>query len=247
MQPISYAAADLPVRAEITAAHNRFWQRLALPGCWFTGSERVAIAAEVRKARDCALCRQRKAALSPMHVDGAHDNTGQLRDVVVEAVHRITTDSGRLTRSWFDSLLKQGLTEGEYVEIIGTVGATLEIDTFCLGIGVGDHPLPAPESGEPSRYRPPLTENQTAWVAMLPAGKAGGAEADLWEGERVLNVERALSLVPDEVRTMNDISAAHYVPIDQFMDFTGSPHGTLSRVQIELVAARVSALNGCFY
>lgn len=247
MTSISYSASNLPVRDDITAAHNRFWQRLAQPGTWFTGSQRVAIAAEVRNAHDCALCRRRKDALSPAHVEGTHDTCGELRDVVVEAAHRIATDSGRLTRNWFDQLIADGLSEGEYVEIIGTVGVMMEIDTFCVGIGVPNNELPEDLPGEPSHYRPPVTESDTAWVSMLPAGKATGAESDLWQRSQVANVERALSLVPDEVRTMNDISSAHYVALDQFMDFAGSPRGTLSRVQIELVAARVSALNGCFY
>ncbi|MDZ7824933.1 MAG: hypothetical protein U5R48_01520 [Gammaproteobacteria bacterium] len=57
---------------------------------------------------------------------------------------------------------------------------------------------------------------------------------------------RACSLVPDEVRTLLDTSDVHYVPIGD-VSRTGVDGRALSRDQIELLAARVSALNQCFY
>ena len=53
MYDIAYSAALVPVHDAFAAAHTRFWRRLASPGAWWTGSERVAIAAEVRHARHC--------------------------------------------------------------------------------------------------------------------------------------------------------------------------------------------------
>ena len=44
MPDISYSAALVPVRDDFAAAHTRFWKRLASPGAWWTGAERVAIA-----------------------------------------------------------------------------------------------------------------------------------------------------------------------------------------------------------
>ena len=73
MATISYAAASTPVRADLVEAHQKLWQKLAEPGTWWTGAERVAIAAEVRKAWTCTLCTDRKSALSPSAVDGEHD------------------------------------------------------------------------------------------------------------------------------------------------------------------------------
>ena len=55
MTQISYAAATVPVRADLTAAHEHLWQNLAEPGTWWTGAERVAIAADVRAAWTCGL------------------------------------------------------------------------------------------------------------------------------------------------------------------------------------------------
>ena len=55
---------------------------------------------------------------------------------------------------------------------------------------------------------------------------------------------RALSLVPDEVRTLYDLSAAHYPMV---RCATQCLTGVLNRMQIELIAGRVSALRQCFY
>ena len=60
------------------------------------------------------------------------------------------------------------------------------------------------------------------------------------------NIMRALSLVPDEVRALRRLSHAHYVPNGKLQDAAYDGR-ELDRVQMELVAARVSALNECFY
>ena len=81
---------------------------------------------------------------------------------------------------------------------------------------------------------------------MVAADNAGTPEADLWPAGRIGNVIRALSLVPDEVRTLCDLSAVHYLPDDRVRDPEAS-QGSLTRPQAELIAAKVSALNECFY
>jgi hypothetical protein len=169
-----------------------------------------------------------------------------LPDAAVEAIHRVVTDPGRLSRKWCKDLLTAGLSAEQYVEIIGTLVAMVSIDSFCRGIGVPLHPLPKPQPGAPSYYRPPGAIQEDAWVPMIPVDRATGAEADLYGGQAVGNVVRALSLVPDEVRTLYDLSAAHYLPMGQVRDPSASA-GALNRMQIELIAGRVSALRQCFY
>ncbi len=115
MGQISYAAAAVAVRPDLVAAQERAWHGLAGAGDWWTGAERVAIAGEVRAAWGCALCRERKAALSPAAVAGAHEAMPALPAVAIDAIHRITTDPGRLTRAWFDGLLAGGLSDAAYV------------------------------------------------------------------------------------------------------------------------------------
>ena len=166
MVDVSYATALCPVRTDIAEAHSLFWQKLAEPGTWWTGAERVAIAAEVRQARHCQLCRERKAALSPAAVQGAHDTGGMLPETVVEMIHRITTDPGRLSKPWYDDLLARGLSDTHYVEALGVIGRTVSVDSFCRALGLPVHPLPAPVAGEPSRRRPAEAQLDGAWVPI---------------------------------------------------------------------------------
>ncbi len=246
MANISYATAPVPVREDLPAVHRRAWQRLAQAGNWWTGAERVAIAAEVRNAWQCPLCKARKAALSPYTIAGTHECVSKLSKAAIDVIHRVVTDSGRLTEAWFEKTMASGeITDAQYVEIIDVVVAVVSIDSFCRGIGVPLHSLPEPEAGEPSRYRPATAQLEAAWVPMIPVEGVIGAEADLWDTGRVGNVIRALSLVPDAVRQLRDLSTAHYVPRDRLMDFTWGR--SLSRAQMEQIAGRVSALRGCFY
>lgn len=245
---IAYDSGPVPVREDLTAAHRRAWQRLSAPGTWWTGEERVALAREVRRAASCALCAARKAALSPSAAPGEHAPASPLDAAAVEAVHRIATDPARLSRGWREGLREGGLDDGRYVELIGIVGTVVSIDSFCRALGVPLHPLPTPQPGAPSRYRPPQARMEGAWVPMIPAWGARGAEADLWRRGVTGNVIRALSLVPDEVRTLADLSAAHYLPADRIPDPRADREDlSLSRAQMELLAARVSALRECFY
>ncbi len=247
MSEVSYSHAPVPVREDLPAAHRRAWRRLAEAGSWWTGSERVAIAAEVRSAARCGLCAERKAALSPYAIAGEHASVGALPPHVLDAVHRITTDPGRLTRKWFDALMASGLADGPYVEAVGIITTVVSIDSFCRGLGLPPHPLPEPAPGAPSRYRPPSARHEGAWVPTIPSRAATGAEADLYRGfpGPVPNVIRALSLVPDAVRTLKDLGAAHYLPPADMIDLTRGR--SIDRAQMELIAGRVSALRECFY
>jgi hypothetical protein len=234
------------VAEEMAAAHSRFWLRLASAGAWWTGPERVAIAREVRGAHGCALCRRRKLSLSPYYETGEHDRASDLPEVAVDAVHRLVTDASRLKREWFEQAMASGLTAERYVELLGTVVALLSIDSFCLALGVSEHPLPEPLGGEPSRYRPASARMEEAWVSLVPEDNAGTPEADLWPAGPIGWVIRAMSLAPDEVRTLADLSAVHYLAMEDVPNPRAS-RGQLTRPQMELVAGRVSALNGCFY
>src|SRR5207244_248074 len=107
-------------------------------------------------------------------------------------------------------------------------------------------PLPTPLAGEPSRHRPAGAQDGGAWVPIIDPADASGPEADLYGGgDFVPNIVRAMSLVPDEVRVLRRSTDAHYVPVAQIPDPTY--HRALARPQMELIAARVSALNQCFY
>ena len=241
------------VRDDLVAAQARYWRRLGRPGANWCGAERVAIAREMRHATGCGFCRRLRESLSPHALIGEHDvhpqNAGLLPAPAVDAVHRIVNDASRLTRRWYERTLSEGLSDARYVELVGTVVSVMSIDSFCRAMGVPLHPLPEPVPGDASGYRPSTAAHDGgSWVPMVPFDNSGTPEADLWPPNRTGNVIRALSLAPDEVRTLHDLGGAHYIDHGLVRDPSASRDGgALSRAQIELVAGRVSMLNDCFY
>lgn len=241
----------LSLRPDLVAAQQVAWGALGEPGTWWTGAERVALAAETRRAEVCQLCAERKQALSPKAVAGSHAATDLLPAAAVEAVHRIRTDPARLSAGWVEELLATGqsaepLSDGAYVELVSVVATVVLVDTFAQGLGQARRPLPLPQPGEPSRHRPAAARPDGAYVPMIPRGENSGPEADLYPQGFVPNVMRAMSLVPDAVRGFFALHGAHYVDVAGVADPSISGRA-ISRPQIELIAARVSALNECFY
>ncbi len=162
---LSYAHAPVPGFAE---SHQRFWDRLARPGTGWTGAQRVAIAHEARASVRCDQCRARRVALSPHIVAGRHTAVSDLPDAAVEVTHAVMHDAGRLTRRWYEAQLDEGLSDGQYVEIVRTGVALVSIDRFCRAVAVPEQPLPAPLPGAPTRYRPAsaVLRLEEAWVPM---------------------------------------------------------------------------------
>lgn len=243
---ISYAAAPATVRDDLVAAHRRAWHRLAAPGTWWDGRERLAIAAETRHATDCATCAKVKAALTPNAVTEPHDSLGALPDPVVAVIHRIRTDAARLTKSWYDQALTGGIGDGQYVELVGVIATIVGIDRFTDALGMARHALPAPRPGAPTHYRPAGAKLDQAWVAMVAPEDVGPAERALYDGLSGAYIHRALSLVPDEVAGFFELDSVQYLPDRQLRDF-GQEYRAISHAQIELLAGRVSAINQCVY
>jgi len=209
----------------------------------------VAIAAETRNAASCPYCRDAKAALSPYTVEGSHNSLGDLPDNLVEIIHRIATDPGRLTRAWSDRAMESGLGDGEFVETVGVVVTTISVDMFARAIGLPPHPLPEPESGEPSYTRPAGAKPGPAWVQMVAPEDMTAAEAcleNVYPTPNPTYVRRALTLVPSEASGLFDMVDAQYLPGAIMPDLTIN-HRAITRPQMELIAGRVSAINGCFY
>jgi hypothetical protein len=248
---VDYSSSRYPVRDEIAVAHAELLASLANAGTWWTGAERLAIAAESRAARDCGLCAERKAALSHFSVEGKHDGPGTLAPGTVDVIHRIVTDPGRLARSWYKGVIATGeLDEERYVELISVTVLLNALDVFARAIGTDSLPLPAAVEGTPSRVRPATARADGAWVRQIPSGEEGGDDYASLYGERefVPQIARALSLVPAEVEMLKSLSEVHYMPIERVGDPAYSEPGrALDRLQMELVAARVSAINECFY
>ncbi len=100
MSHFQYEHSPHPIRPGLSESYRQYWQSLASPGTWFTGAQRVAIAAEVRNALICPHCAQRKLALSPNSVKGEHLSARSLGENIVDAVHRVITDQSRITQTY---------------------------------------------------------------------------------------------------------------------------------------------------
>ena len=246
VETLDYRQGPLPLRDDLVAAHRRAWARLAAPGEWWTGAVRLAIAEETRAATDCPLCRDRLAALSPYAVTGSHAAATILPEILVDVIHRVRTDPGRLTRQFYSAALAGGLSDTEYVETIGVMVTVIAIDNFCDALGMPRHALPGPVAGEPRRRRPAGAKAGLAWVSTVAPEDLSEAEAGMYDGLSAVNIHRALSLVPAEVVAFFDLDAAHYLPDAAIGDFD-TEYRALTHAQIEYLAARVSAINQCFY
>jgi len=236
----------LPMREGLAKALDEAWVRLSQPGTWWSGEERLAIAAEARRADSCALCRQRMAALSPYAVEGKHVGNTRLPADAVEATHRLKTDASRITERWVRELTDGVLGEERYVEIVSIVAIVTALDTFDRALGRRIKALPEPVAGAPSRRRPSAARRGLAWVATLAPEDVAPGDPNPYPVHGDKNIHRALSLVPQEVFNFFDLDVELYLKDDEIRDF-GHEYRAISHAQIELIAGRASAVNRCFY
>lgn len=230
------------------AEYQAAWDGIAHPGSWWTGAERVAIARACRDALECPLCLERKTALSPASITGAHagQDRSELPKIVVDLIHRIATDPARLSKTCYDATRAAGISDEQYVEAVGVSVQLISIDRFYDALGRDRPPLPVPVPGAPDQRRPASVVQGHAWVPWIDTERLEPENADLFDGlPQAPNVLRALSLVPAEVRAWKRLSDVQYIPTKEMMSF--EVNGPLDRSQIELIAARVSAANECFY
>lgn len=247
MSHFDYSELEIEIRKDIPATYAAYWQRLAAPGNWWTGAERVAIAQETRNALTCAFCAERKQALSPYGMAGKHEHSGVLDERVVDAVHRIITDQNRITQAFVDDNAANGLSKPAYVELVGIAVTVFSIDEFHRALGVPVEALPEPSVGEPSGYTPPNLVSDMGFVPTIPTEGATANEADLWQPGFAHNVVRALSLVPDAVRDWHKVAGAQYLSLPGMQNMVQDENRSINRMQMELLAGRVSAVNECFY
>jgi alkylhydroperoxidase family enzyme len=206
----------------ISAAQSAAWQSVAGAGSWWSGQQRVTIARELRAAR----MQRSEASPSPKPSPSVSD----LPAAAVEATRRIATDAHRLDRTWCDGITHE-FGDAAYVELVAISVFTTVVDVFAEALGTKLEPLPRPQVGDPDKQRPTGLGDAGAWVPMTVP----------WRGP---NVARALSLAPNEQRGFMGLVGSMYAVADFTELVWDRP---LSRPQVELVAARVSAVNECFY
>ena len=210
----------LLIREDMDDAYARAWRYVASPGTWLTGVERVTIAAEARAAKDCALCREQKAALSPFAVAGEHDGLGELPDEVVEVIHRVRADPGRLTEAWFRRVMDSGLADTSYVEIVSVTGTIMALDALARGLGIPARALPEPLPGEPTRRRTAGAKPGLCWLPTVAPEDIAQDDPNPYETNLALNIHRAFSLVPAEVLACFDYTEVFYLHDPEIRDFS---------------------------
>lgn len=230
-----YSSSDVPVREDLRAAHEAVFRELSEAGTWWTGAERIAIAAAARRARI-------DAGLSEGETDELPD--AALPEVVRDVAATLGAAPEGMRRDWFDARVPSLLAEGAYVEAVAVIARSVCVDTFCRGAGLPLNDYPTPVAGEATRDAPTTLTRDAGWVGMIPEGTP---EGDALYGGPTVNVVRALSQVPEEVRSWIRVAGTQYVHISEIQDMGAPTDRAIDRTQIELVAGRVSALNECFY
>ena len=225
-----YAGVDLPIREKTISSQRMSWEVIASPGRWWNGTERVEIARVGRAARDF------ETSASEI-----------LPEAAVYAIQKLVVDNENLNREWYEEIIASvGMSEDRYVELAAVVVHALSIDEFHRALGLDLEPLPEPLPGEPTRQRPAEAEQRYSWPPIVPkSGLNPGDQMLYGPMEWGANVISALSLIPENVRWLHDLSEGHYLSFAEMR--MPDPLRALSRPQIELIAARVSSLNECFY
>ncbi len=226
-----YAGCEWPISERVVGAHRRSWERLAAPGFWWTGAERVAIAEQCRRA----------AAFE------GGGGSALLPKAAVHAVQKIVVDNANLSREWVErTCAAEGMSDAHYIELLGVLVHVFSIDELHRALDIPLEPLPAPLVGEPSRRRPSGARQGDGWLAITPPDGLDPEDEGLYEGAPfAANVLTALSLVPGNLPWLADLSHAHYLSYVEMRE-TGKLRG-IDRAQQELIASRVSVLNECFY
>jgi hypothetical protein len=217
------------MRADLSAAHDAVWDGVRAPGSWWTGAERRAAATVVLDAfADPDPQPPWVPASSTITVDG-------LAPVVVDALHRMTAHASTLTRQWYDALTTSTMSEPAYVELCGIVVSVTAVASLARSLGATLPPLPAALGGNATKHVPELDRSPRNWV---PVAAPAATRAPVVE---------ALSAAPGAFALLWDhLAPAQYMADHQMVDLAWT-RGTLSRPQMELVAARVSLLRQCFF
>lgn len=236
-----YTDCDYPVADFISDVHERQLENLEQPGTWGTSAQRIAVVAKARQS-----------GIDAGVLEGADDNLPgtefELSKNVQRMIELLAVSPKDFTETDFEEAKSEGLSDEEYTEIVGLVSRLVSIDVFARALGVKLRPLPEPGSGSPTRQRPETAVQELAFVPTIPNGAAGGELGrELYGGVPKPYIIRSLSLVPDEMRRHLEMEQVYYLPLKRIIDYDYQHHEGLNRVQVEVVAGRISAINECFY
>ena len=236
-----YADSAYPVRKDIQRVHQDQLSQFGEAGEWGSGAQRLAVASEARKAGI-------EAGIYEKPDDPGAPVEFELPKVAKEVVHQLAVSPKDFLQVNYDKAIAGGLSDTEFVEMVGIISRMTAIDVFSRGIGVPLRPLPPAKLGEPSRQRPKAAIKEQAFPPTIPNPPEGGPEADeLYGGHPKPYIVRGLSLVPSELQMHLEQEQVQYLPMGKILEPQYQHHEGLTRSQAEIVAGRISALNECFF
>ncbi len=220
---------DLNVPENLLDAFNSCWERIAESGEWWTGKERIAILEEVRKARE-----EGQSGVGLPLSDLSDDPSPIISPLVCEIARKVTSNAHEIDDKWAKQAIAY-IGEGKYSELVSLVVNILPIDVFCLLLERPVVSLPVPKNGKPSE--------------LIPDGLADGGAFVPWRAENWVgpNVARALSFVPKDNAIRMKLVESMYAGSDKFISMIWDDNEPLDRSQVEIIAARTSSINECFY
>ncbi len=220
------------VRQDLVQAHEQAVVALSRPGTWWTGEQRRELALTAQLAINeiepvvpwigvSTVANKLSANLTAPKV--AHD-----------AIYRISRHAATLTREWYEKVIAE-INPLAFVELCGIACMVAPVMAFRRVLGLPVLEITQAKSGEPSQTKPAnIVAAQLNWVPVVgPADKEAA-------------VVQAFTAVPETNRVIWAMADAQYIPDKEMIDPNWT-RGTLSRVQIELVATRVSQQRECFY
>lgn len=150
-------------------------------------------------------------------------------ETIEDVARRVAHGAATLTSDVVDSIESAGTSREAYVEVVGVVSRLTAIDTFERGIGREPRVLPTLTVGEPSRETAPDARRRAGWVPTVGA----------------IGPPTALTAVRREATDQELLHGALYLSYSEMGDLDADRG--LHRTQMELIAARVSLLNDCFF
>ena len=221
-QFFNYSDLGFEVKNGIVNAHRESWKAISKAGSFWSGKDRVQIAKQARSAR----FQRRELPFNRSHPPCTLPNDA------LEATHTIAADAHKIDKGWADRLIAE-LGSRAYIEIASVVATVSAIDAFSEALGIDHGELPTSQPGEPDGDHNPNVADIGAYVPMI----------DPWKGP---NVARAFSLVPAANQLFfSNVQQMYASQGGGFSEMVWK--GPLTRPQAELLAARVSSANECFY
>jgi hypothetical protein len=220
------------VRQDLVRAHNQAIAALSKPGTWWTGAQRreLAITAQLATSESepvapwvgvSTVANKLPASLTAPKI--AHD-----------VMYRISRHAATLTREWYEKVTAE-INPLAFVELCGIACTIAPVMAFRRSLGLPALEVGPAESGQPSNQEPDnIVAAQLNWVPVV-----GPADKDA-------AVVQAFTAVPETNRVIWAMADAQYIPDKEMVDPKWT-RGTLSRVQMELIAPRVSQQRECFY